>query len=296
IDVDDAIVWSVAPGRDRAQRLVRIRQTAIRAAWNGDRPAIAHAERAGTGTLDELALTADELAAASAAALELMTPGELAAGDATVVLDPSAAALVLDAVARHLPAGEVSPLVTLVDDPTAAGAYGGFAFDDEGELAAPLTLIDRGRVTARLDERAGRARRPGHLGLVEAAPSHLVLAPGGVAPRALYGDGFLLERGVDLAFDPATDRVRLACARARELKAGNPTGRVYADVELVGSLRAVLAAIDGVADAPARFALPSLAVTSDATAQAQRGDPVWRSIAAPAIRTRGLVRPRRSRA
>ena len=315
LDIDDTVVWSVAPGRDLEQRLVRSRQVATRAAWNGNRASLATVERAWSGWLDDHPFTDDDLAAASAAALELMTPGDFPTGEYTVVLDPSAAALVIETVTRTLlTAGAsaaaardsqlASPLVTLTDDPTTAGAYGHFAFDDEGEPAAPLTLLDHGRVAAHLTDHAhggaGRGRRPGHLALVEPAPSHLVLAPGATAATALYGDGFLLERGVAIAFDPATDHLRLACARARELKAGNPTGRVYADVELVAPITTFLSTIDGVADTAAQLTPLAEPPTTDADPTDALGHAsnaaLWRSIAAPAVRARGLVRPRRGRA
>jgi predicted Zn-dependent protease len=298
IDHDDAIVWSVAPGRDLEQRLVRIRQTAVRAAWNGTRPVVREAERAWSGGLDDHALTAGDLTAASSAALELLTPGGFDDGERSVVLDPSVVAVLLDAAAWGLctsisasaaaprrPA-LASPLITLVDDPTTPAAYGAFAFDDEGEPAAPLTLIDAGRITARLSDRAtgspGRGRRADHLGPVEPAPSHLHLVPGTAFARDLQGDGFLLEGGLGASFDPASDRIRIACARARELKAGTTTGRLYADVELAGTLTSLLTAIDAVAATPTPF-------VPRPTGRA----PTWRSISAPALRTRGLVRARR---
>jgi len=336
IDIDDATVWSVAPGRDLEQRLVRIRQAATRAAWNGTRPVVREIEHAWSGRLDDQPLTPDELAATSQAALELMTPGSFDDGERTVVLDPSVVAILLDTVASALlttaaarrpeaagrtagPAAAASaasgsaasglaafgsaasgpaaaagaalasPLITLVDDPTAPHAYGGFAFDDEGELAAPITLLDAGRVVAQLSDHAaggaGRGRRPGHLARVEPASSHLQLVPGTLETRELYGDGFILEGGRGATYDPGTDRVRIACAHARELRAGNTTGRIYADVELVGSLTALLSAVDAIARDPATFAL---------SPSADR-DPRWRSISTPALRTRGLVRARRSR-
>jgi len=305
IDLDDAIVWSVAPGRDLEQRLVRIRRAATRAAWNGTRPVVRELEHAWTGGLDDQPLTAADLTATSRAALELITPGAFADGEHTVVLDPSVAAILLDTAVRGRltatprrpgaarPAAGAqlaSPLVTLLDDPTAPGAYGGFAFDDEGALAAPLTLLDAGRGAAQLADRAsggsGRGRRPGHLACVEPAASNLRLVPGTADTPQLYGDGLILEGGLGATYDPSTDRIRLACARARELRAGKPTGRVYADIELVGSLTALLSAIDAIAREPASFALPD---------PADR-EPRWRSIATPALRTRGLVRARRSRA
>jgi predicted Zn-dependent protease len=305
IDIDDATVWSVAPGRDLEQRLVRIRRAATRAAWNGARPAVGNVEHAWSGWLDDQPLGAGDLAAASEAALELMTPGSLDDGERAVVLDPSVVAVLLDAAVRGLltsaatrrpevaqraalDARLASPLVTLVDDPTAAGAYGRFAFDDEGEPAAPITLVEAGRIAAHLTDHAGggagRGRRPGHLARVEPSPSHLQLVPGTVLPGALYGDGLALEGGLGATLDPASDRIRVACARARELKAGSPTGRVYADIELVGSLTAVLSAIDGVAQPASSFAV---------RADSDR-EPTWRSISTPALRTRGVVRARRS--
>lgn len=306
IDLDDAIVWSVAPGRDLEQRLVRIRQAATRAAWNGTRPVVRELEHAWTGGLDDQPLTTADLTATSRAALELMTPGAFDEGERAVVLDPSVVAVVLDAAVRgrltsSLSSGAprrpeeapgallASPLVTLVDDPTTPGAYGGFAFDDEGALAAPITLLEAGRIAAQLADRAaggGRGRRPGHLAGVEPASSHLRLVPGTLDTEQLYGDGVLLEGGLGATYDPGTDRIRVACARARELRAGKTTGRVYADLELVGSLTALLSAVDAIARDPATFALRDPA----------EHEPRWRSIAAPAIRTRGLVRGRRSRA
>lgn len=305
IDIDDAVVWSVAPGRDLEQRLVRIRQAATRAAWNGTRPVVREIEHAWAGWLDDRPLTPDDLTATGRAALELMTPGSFDDGERAVVLDPSVAAIVFDAAVRGLLTSAArrpdlaapgaasplaSPLVTLVDDPTIPGAYGGFAFDDEGEPAAPITVLDAGRVATYLADHAGggtgRGRRPGHLARVEPSSSHLRLVPGTLDTTQLYSDGLVLEGGLGATFDPATDRIRVACARARELKHGNTTGRIHADVELVGSLTTLLSAVDAIARDPGSFALrgPS------------EHEPRWRSISTPALRTRGLVRARRSRA
>jgi len=325
VDHDDATVWSIRPGRDLEQSLVRIRQTVTRAAWNGPRPVVRHLERAWSGGLDDHTLTDAEIAATSEAVLEQMTPGTLEDGPRTVVLDPSVVALLFDAVARSLLAGRRaapspvaapsspapaaapsspallgSALITLIDDPTAAGAYGGFAFDDEGQPAAPITLIDAGRVVDLAASGSGRGRRAGHLAAARTESTHLVLSPGNVATSELYGDGFILEAGLDVFFDPASDRVRISCGRARELKAGSPTGRVYPDVELVGSLTALLAATDAISRAPVMFALdapPSSGLAIPASpAFTDTSPPRWASIAAPALRTRGFVRARRSHA
>jgi hypothetical protein len=82
----------------------------------------------------------------------------------------------------------------------------------------------------------------------------------------------------------------IAATRAREIRGGKATGRVYPDVELVGDLGLLLA---GVTD-----------VSSDATSFAFRderdGEPRWRSVEAAWLRipldvakSPGVVRARR---
>lgn len=304
IDIDDAHVWSISPAHDREQRLVRVRKRAVRAAWNGTRPVVSEAEAGWIGGVDDRELGQRAVEQATEDALLLVTPGAFPDGERAVILDPTVAASLVDTgvralltstaarrpeVRRRIEAGAaaLSPLLSVVDDPAVPGAYGGFEFDDEGVPAARLVLVDAGRPTAVLaDGGGGRGRRPGHVGSVEAQPSHLRLAPGPLEHQALRDDGLILEGALGAVVDPSTDRIVIGAARARELKGGALTGRVYADVELVGELRALLANITGVAN--------------DGTALPYRderdGEPRWRSVEAPHLRTRGFVRARRRRA
>jgi predicted Zn-dependent protease len=304
IDVDDSTVWSISPGHDREQRLVRIRERVLRAAWNGTRPVVSEAEHAWIGGLEDQVIDASTVAATTRRAVELMTPSNFDDGERTVVLEPSVTATLVDAgtralltsaagkrpeVRRGLTAGAsvAAPIITLVDDPTVRGAYGGFQFDDEGEAAAPITLIAAGKLSGVLSDRAGggrgRGRRPGHVGPVEPSPSHLRLARGSGLHDALFDDGFILEGGHLAIVDPSTTRVVIGAARAREIRGGKATGRVFPDVELVGDLAVLLAAVSGVS-----------ADTSVVAYRDEReGEPRWRSIDAPWLRTKGYVRARR---
>ncbi len=304
IDIDDSVVWSITPASDREQRLVRVRKHVLRAAWNGTRPVVSEAGRAWIGGLDDQELDAELVGKTTQHALELMTPGSFEEQERTLLLDPSVTASLIDAGTRSLltaaasrrpevhrafgiGATVASPLVTLVDDPTVRGAYGGFEFDDEGEAAVPITLIAAGQLSAVLSDRAsggrGRGRRPGHVGTIESWPSHLRVSPGTLGHAALQEDGFLLEGGGNANVDPATARVVISAARARELHHGQQTGRVYGDVELVGELPVLLGTVSG--------------VSADTTALAYRderdGEPRWRSIDAPWLRMKGVVRVRR---
>jgi hypothetical protein len=317
IDIDDAHVWSLSPAHDREQRLVRVRKQALRAAWNGTHPVVTEAARGWIGGVDDQELDPAAVEQATEDALLLMTPGAFEDKERVVVLDPTVAASLVDAGVRALftsaaarrpevrrrlspDAGALPAILTIADDPAAPRAYGGFRFDDEGVPATPIVLLDGGRFAGVLADRAGagagvggggggpggRGRRPGHVGPVEAAPSHLRLSPGEVEHQALRDEGLILEGALGATVDPSSDRLVIAAARARELKGGEPTGRVYANVELGGELGALLGNVSGVA--------------KDAVALPYRdevdGEPRWRSVEAPHLRTRGFVRARRRRA
>ncbi len=292
LDIDDTTTWSVAPDHDREQRIVRVRRTATRVAWNGTRPVVGERTIAWAGGIDDRALSLADLHAASLGATELMTPGGFPDGEHELLLDPSSAAALVDALARTLFTSDAqhrpeiamrapirAPLISLVDDPTARGAYGGFAFDDTGAVAAPIPLIAATPGTLG----AGRERRPGGVGPLAAMPSHLRLEPGQGDPLKMLDDGFALESGGRVIFDPVADRVTITVARARELAKGATTGRVFADVELVGSLSALLASVS--------------ALSHEAHVTGIRdevdGEPTWRSIETPWLRCRGTVRARR---
>ncbi len=296
IDIDDVNVWSIARGHDREHRVRRVRQRATRAAWNGTRPVVSEVERGWTGGIEDHHLDGELVTRASANALQLMTPGTFADGEYNVVLEPEVTAMIVDASVRSLltasaqkrpevarrgvSGAAVAPAgLTLVDDPATLGAYGAFTFDDDGEVASPTTLLSGGRIAGRLT----RGRRPGHVGMLERSPSHLRLDAGTAATSDLKDDGWLLEGKLDAVFDSSSDRIVLGIARARELKNGSLTGRVFADLELVGELAPLLANISGVG-----------ADTATVTTRDERsGEPLWSSISAPWVRTRGVVRARR---
>jgi len=94
----------------------------------------------------------------------------------------------------------------------------------------------------------------------------------------------LLEGHRDVRVDPATDRIVVAVQRALEVQHGQRTGRVYAEIELVGDLTALLGSITA-----ATKATRVTGLRDD-----RDGLPRWRSVEAPWLRARGLVRARRS--
>ena len=96
-----------------------------------------------------------------------------------------------------------SPLVTVVDDPTLPGRRGSYIYDDEGEPAAPTTLVEKGilrgwlhsRVTAQQmgQEPSGNGRRDGFGQPPIPRMSNTYIAPGGDTPETILRD---TERGL----------------------------------------------------------------------------------------------------
>jgi predicted Zn-dependent protease len=322
-ELDDTTRWSVTETGAREERLVRVLHTLDVVGWSGTRLLVGRAHRGWRGGLDRHRLADDDLDAAIHAATEVFTPGGLAPTTTAVILDPSLAAALATLLAARLlnnprvatpspaptpdlaawcvaGAKVASPHLTLRDDPTAADAYAGFGFDDEGTLAAPLTLLDAGQIADRLADRAavragaarvaGRGLRAGHLGELAISSSHLRITPGTRDRAALLaGDALILEGARAATLEPDREpgrlRLRLAAARAREIKAGQLTGRVFPEVELVGELATLL----GDLEEPGA-ALATIAERVDDPRG--RGGARWRSVEAPHLRTRGLVRPR----
>jgi predicted Zn-dependent protease len=296
LDLDDARVWSVAPGRDLQQRILRVRKSITRVAWNGTRPIVSEAARAWTGSIDDQDLDNDELVAAREGALALMTPRAFEDKEYGFALEPAVTASVIDAVVHALlttsaarrpevaaraaiGAKLMSPLVSVVDDPSVAAAYGGFRFDDAGEPAVALTLIERGEVAGRIN----RALRAGHVGRVQPAISHLRIAAGAGEQDQLLDNGFLLEGPLGVVVDPTSDRVVIAVARARERGSGKRTGRMFADVEVVGELSKIMGSITAISKQT-----KTIGIRDELD-----GQPRWRSIEAPWLRGNGMLRARR---
>jgi predicted Zn-dependent protease len=295
MDIDDARVWSVAPGRDVEQRLVRVRRSITRVAWDGSRPIISEAARAWRGGLDDQDLADSELAAAREGALAMMTPRAFEDREYPFALDPAVTASLIEAIVQTLltstaarrpevadrlaiGARAAPALVTLIDDPGVPGAYGGFQFDDTGAPANPVRLIDSGLLATRL----ARPRRAGHVARVEPLSSHLRLLPGAVERDQLLDEGFTLEGPLGTVVDPASDRVVIAVARARERSGGKRTGRMFADIELVGDLSSLLASVTALSNQ----------TTVIGVRDEVGGQPRWRSFDMPWLRGRGMLRAR----
>ncbi|MGH7740660.1 MAG: TldD/PmbA family protein [Candidatus Eiseniibacteriota bacterium] len=146
-----------------------------------------------------------------------------------------------------------SSIVSLVDDPSIAGARGSYPFDDEGVISAPTRIIENGVFVRPLTdlmsatflgtERTPNGRTQGWDRKPYARMSNTFVAPGTSEPdemlaslsNGLYLEGF--RNGIE---DPQGWGIQFTAATAREYQGGKPTGRIFAPVTVSGYVPEIL--------------------------------------------------------
>jgi predicted Zn-dependent protease len=305
----------IGEGRDLAQHLMQIRPSALYLAWNGRRLVIEEAAQPGSGGLDAIGqLTDDDLSRAADGALALLTGPDVPVGETDLVLDPSVTALILrhgvvrglegdawaagGARAAGLTAASIAPAeLTLLDDPSAAGAFSGYRFDDEGWPAAPTRLIEGGVLRGPLTDastaaalrlaRTGHGRRTAPLEPARPRPAHLVLessSPGAEDPVTGIERGFRIEGGISGRGDARGWRFAARARRAREIANGRLTGRSYGPVVLASEVPSVLAAVRAVGTTTSHVAVGGTELDSD-----RGGRELAVSVTTPALSTRAWL-------
>lgn len=182
-----------------------------------------------------------------------------------------------------------SPLFSGVDDPTVAGAWGSYGFDDEGTAARRTTLFDAGvqagvmsdLISAhRLGESStGHGRRQSYQHVPQPRMSNSLVLPGDSDPKAIVAD---VERGLYCAelgggeVNPATGDFVFGVTEGYLIENGELTRRVRG-ANLIGNGPRTLAMVDAVGSdfelkqgmcgkggqwVPVSFGTPTLRITS----------------------------------
>jgi TldD protein len=151
--------------------------------------------------------------------------------------------------------------VSLLDDPSLDGAPGSYPFDDEGMLAAPTLIIDRGIFRSPITDlmsatflnrpRTPNGRTQGWDRKVYARMSNTFIARGTrevgelmeSVKSGLYVDGF--RNGIE---DPQGWGIQFTARYAREVKDGRFTGKVYAPITITGYVPEILSNVSLVAN------------------------------------------------
>lgn len=148
-----------------------------------------------------------------------------------------------------------APTLDVVDDPTRSDLAGAFDRDDEGVVAAPVHLVESGRLTNYLCDREGsrrlgfapgRGRRPGWSRPPVTRQSNLVIPPGKYLLEEIEGElehGLVVTRIGGATVDPVSSRTVLRVERGWEVRHGRRR-RPLAPCELTGGALEILGRID----------------------------------------------------
>lgn len=234
--------------------------------------------RGGTGGLEVLEISAAELAEMAETAVALLTARPVPAGTYDIVSDPSVSGTIAHEAFGHGVETDMflkerarsaeyvgkrvgSHLVTIIDDPTVPGGYGGYYVDDEGQTAGPTVIIRDGVFQRGLTDlysatrlgipRSANGRRESVQRKAYARMSNTFFARGTNTREELLAsldNGLLVCRALNGMEDPKGWGIQIWTNFAREYKNGAPTGVLYAPVAMTGYVPDVLADVSMVAD------------------------------------------------
>jgi len=154
-----------------------------------------------------------------------------------------------------------SPIVTMLDDPSMAGARGSYPFDDEGMVSEPTTILENGIFVRPLTDlmsatwlgtpRTPNGRSQAWDRKVYARMSNTFFARGKSEPAELFEslqDGLYLEGFRNGIEDPQGWGIQFTASTAREVKGGKFTGKLFAPVTVTGYVPEILSNVTMVAN------------------------------------------------
>src|SRR5215216_1652726 len=152
-----------------------------------------------------------------------------------------------------------SPLVNIVDDPSRAGGYGSYFFDDEGRMASPTQIVENGifrrgitdfySATALNIPRSANGRRQDYSRKSYARMSNTYFDTGTSSLDEMLAQvdhGVYLDKWSSGMEDPQGWGIQVTCHYGHEIKAGKITDRVFSPVGISGYVPDVLQSISAV--------------------------------------------------
>ncbi len=268
----------VDPTRRLASQRTMVSHNVLLFGFDQGKPGFGFARRTGQGGLELAALTDAQVERMRREFAESFGAEPMPAGEYDVVLSPPVSGLLAHesfghgvemdqfvkdrAKAREFLGKPVaSKIVTLLDDPSIAGARGSYPFDDEGVLAAPTTIIEDGVFVRPLTDlmsatvlgtpRTPNGRAQAWDRKVYARMSNTFFARGTSEPAELLADledGMVLEGFRNGIEDPQGWGIQFTANVAREYRKGKPTGRIFSPVTVTGYVPEILSNITKIAN------------------------------------------------
>ncbi len=232
--------------------------------------------KSAVGNWDALVPTDDELQAVVDHALALLSAERIEPGEYTIITSPGVSGTICHEsfghgvetdmflkerarAVQYLDRVVASPLVNIYDDPSRAGGFGFYFFDDEGQLAAPTQIVENGlfrrgitdlySATALNLRRSANGRRQDYTRKAYARMTNTFFAPGATPVEEMFAQvdhGIYLERWLSGMEDPQGWGIQVTCHYGHEIKHGKVTQRMFAPIGITGYVPDVLQTITAV--------------------------------------------------
>jgi TldD protein len=152
-----------------------------------------------------------------------------------------------------------SPMVNIWDDPSYPRGFGSYFFDDEGMLASPTQIVEKGIFRRGITDlysatmlgipRSANGRRQDFTRKAYARMTNTAHARGGSTVQELLDqveDGVVLEMWSSGMEDPQGWGIQVTCHYGHAIRNGRVTERMYAPIGITGYVPDVLASVRGV--------------------------------------------------
>jgi TldD protein len=263
---------------DLAQRIQRLHLAVLMVVSGPDGIRYDYAHKASAGNWEALLFSEAELQAVVDNALALLSAERIEPGEYTIVTAPGVTGVIAHesfghgvetdmflkerAKAAHFIDKAVgSPLVNIYDDPSLPDVFGGYFFDDEGQLATPTPIVEHGifkrgitdlySATALNIPRSANGRRQDFSRKAYARMSNTFFGSGATPLTELFAqveDGIYLEKASSGMEDPQGWGIQVTCHYGHEIKHGRVTRRLFAPIAITGYVPDVLHTVSAVGD------------------------------------------------
>jgi TldD protein len=268
----------IGRGRLLRQQLAGMNLQAIVVVHEGGKAAYNILATSGAGGFELARVADDDLHRTVEVAVRLLDAERIEPGVYDVVADPTVSGVIAHECFGHgveldlFPKGRAraafylgqrvaAPGVEMYDDPSVAGAFGSYFFDDEGELARPTHILRNGILETPISDFASATYTPGEhtpngrrqdfSRKAYARMSNTFFGRGSVPVADLIGG---IERGVYLRRmesgmeDPMGWGIQATAHYGEEIIAGKLTGKLFAPVGISGYVPELLESINAIGD------------------------------------------------
>ena len=229
--------------------------------------------RSGTGGWEVLQVSDEDLAGLVGRALAMLSAKRIEPGDYDVITAPGVSGTICHesfghgvetdmflkerARAAHFIGKRIgSDLVQIFDDPSYAGAFGSYFFDDEGQVAAPTRIVENGIFQRGISDlysssalgiaRSANGRRQDYSRKAYARMSNTFFGAGTSTldeMLAQVDSGIYLDKWYSGMEDPHGWGIQVSCHYGHEIKGGKITDRLFSPIGISGYVPDVLGSI-----------------------------------------------------